>query len=62
MTAMKAQLILLAIVVMSVTTLTSVYLLTPENLCDPSNEGTDYWYEVCQGEGPIELDVTYWHI
>lgn len=28
-----------------------------ESPCHPSNEGTDYWYEVCMDAGPIDLGV-----
>lgn len=46
--------------------------LSYENPCDPSNEGTDYWYEVCMNDNEheqgepiiIQLDdsIEEWHI
>ena len=54
MTAVKTELLLLAGLVLGSAVLLSTYLST-ENLCDPSNEGTDYWHEVCMNEGEIDL-------
>ena len=54
-TAIKTELTLLAALVLGLTTLCVGYLVTYESPCDPSNEGTDYWYEVCLGEGEIDL-------
>ena len=54
----RTELRLLMALMLVVTILSLVYLQTSEaNLCDPSNEGTDYWHEVCMDEGPIDLDI-----
>ena len=54
-TAIKTELTLLAVLVLGLTTLCVGYLVTYQGPCDPINEGTDYWHEVCMNEGEIDL-------
>ena len=53
-TAIKTELLLLAGLVFGSAVLFSTFLYT-DNPCNPSQEGTDYWYEVCMNEGEIDL-------
>ena len=54
-TAIKTELTLLAALVLGLASLCVGYMVTHEGLCDTSNEGTDYWYEVCMNDGEIDL-------
>ena len=53
-TAIKTELLLLAGLVLGGAVLLSTFLST-DDPCDRSNEGTDYWYEVCMNDGEIDL-------
>lgn len=54
-TAIKTELLLLAGLVLGITVMCGTYWALSDNPCDSGNEGTDYWYEVCLGEGEIDL-------
>ena len=53
-TAFKTELLVLAGLCLGVAVLLSTFLST-DDPCDRSNEGSDYWHEVCLGEGEIDL-------
>ena len=51
----STELWLFAFLAIAMLGLAGACLLIEEDPCDPANEGTDYWYEVCLNEGPIDL-------
>ena len=51
----KTELWMLFFLIFSLAALGVTWYHTEEDLCDPANAGTDYWYEVCMNEGEIDL-------
>ncbi len=49
------ELWMLAFLGIAVLVLFGTWLNTEPGDCDPSNTGTDYWYEACMNEGEIDL-------
>ena len=54
----KTELWALFFLAFGLSALGATWYNTDVNPCDPENAGTDYWFEVCMNEGPIDLSPT----